>query len=40
MTVAAAPAPVAATVPLIELDRACVIRGQVRVLQDLSLRIA
>jgi len=29
----------ASSVPLIELDRACVIRGQVRVLHDLSLRI-
>jgi len=40
MTVAASSAPLAANVPLIELDRACVIRGQVRVLHDLSLRIA
>lgn len=40
MTVAIPPpAPVSAA-PLIELDRACVIRGQVRVLHDLSLRIA
>ncbi|MGN7839862.1 ABC transporter ATP-binding protein [Stenotrophomonas sp. 22385] len=39
MTVATPPA-VANAAPLIELDRACVIRGQVRVLHDLSLRIA
>ncbi len=39
MTVAASPAVPASPVPLIELDRACVIRGQVRVLHDLSLRI-
>ena len=39
MTVAASPAVPASSVPLIELDRACVIRGQVRVLHDLSLRI-
>jgi len=39
MTVAASPAVPASLVPLIELDRACVIRGQVRVLHDLSLRI-
>lgn len=40
MTVAIPPPAVAAAAPLIELDRACVIRGQVRVLHDLSLRIA
>ncbi|MEG2802729.1 ATP-binding cassette domain-containing protein [Stenotrophomonas sp.] len=40
MTVAASPAPPIPPAPLIELDRACVIRGQVRVLHDLSLRIA
>lgn len=40
MTVTASPAPLAANAPLMELDRACVIRGQVRVLHDLSLRIA
>lgn len=40
MTVAASTAPGATHAPLIELDRACVIRGQVRVLHDLSLRIA
>ncbi|MET4681629.1 MULTISPECIES: ABC transporter ATP-binding protein [Stenotrophomonas] len=39
MTVAASPVVPASPVPLIELDRACVIRGQVRVLHDLSLRI-
>ncbi|MFI8571824.1 ABC transporter ATP-binding protein [Stenotrophomonas bentonitica] len=39
MTVAASPVVPASSVPLIELDRACVIRGQVRVLHDLSLRI-
>jgi len=39
MTVAASPVVAASSVPLIELDRACVIRGQVRVLHDLSLRI-
>lgn len=39
MTVAASPAVPASPVPLIELDRACVIRSQVRVLHDLSLRI-
>ncbi len=40
MTVAS-PLPAAtAAAPLIELDRACVIRGQVRVLHDLTLRIA
>ncbi len=39
MTVAASPVVPASRVPLIELDRACVIRGQVRVLHDLSLRI-
>ena len=39
MTVAASPAVPASSVPLIELERACVIRGQVRVLHDLSLRI-
>jgi len=39
MTVAASPAVPASPAPLIELDRACVIRGQVRVLHDLSLRI-
>jgi iron complex transport system ATP-binding protein len=39
MTVAASPVAPASSVPLIELDRACVIRGQVRVLHDLSLRI-
>jgi len=40
MTVAS-PLPTAtAAAPLIELDRACVIRGQVRVLHDLTLRIA
>lgn len=39
MTVAASPVVPAFPVPLIELDRACVIRGQVRVLHDLSLRI-
>lgn len=40
MTVAAtSPSPLSTT-PLIELDRACVIRGQVRVLHELSLRIA
>ncbi len=38
MTVAVPPA--VSPAPLIELDRACVIRGQVRVLHDLSLRIA
>jgi iron complex transport system ATP-binding protein len=38
MTVAAVSPALSA--PLIELDRACVIRGQVRVLHDLSLRIA
>jgi len=40
MTVAASLPPTAATAPLIELDRACVVRGQVRVLHNLSLRIA
>jgi len=40
MTVATPPPAIAAAAPLIELDRACVIRGQVRVLHDLSLRIA
>jgi len=39
MTVAASPVVPASSVPLIELDRACVVRGQVRVLHDLSLRI-
>jgi len=39
MTVAASPVVPASSVPLIELNRACVIRGQVRVLHDLSLRI-
>ena len=39
MTVAASPVVPASSVPLIELDQACVIRGQVRVLHDLSLRI-
>ncbi|WP_353085969.1 ATP-binding cassette domain-containing protein [Stenotrophomonas sp.] len=39
MTVAASPVVPASPVPLIELDCACVIRGQVRVLHDLSLRI-
>ncbi|MEK0267401.1 ATP-binding cassette domain-containing protein [Stenotrophomonas rhizophila] len=39
MTVAASPAVPASPSPLIELERACVIRGQVRVLHDLSLRI-
>ncbi len=39
MTVAASPVVPASPVPLIELDGACVIRGQVRVLHDLSLRI-
>ena len=32
-------APVAEAAPLIELDHACVIRGQVRVLHELNLRI-
>ncbi len=32
-------APANAEAPLIELDRACVVRGQVRVLHELSLRI-
>jgi len=32
-------APAAAAAPLIELDHACVIRGQVRVLHELDLRI-
>ncbi|MFI8718003.1 ABC transporter ATP-binding protein [Stenotrophomonas sp. NPDC077464] len=40
MTVATPPPAAAGAAPLIELDRACVIRGQVRVLHDLSLRIA
>ena len=40
MTVATPPPAVAAAAPLIELDSACAIRGQVRVLHDLSLRIA
>ena len=40
MTVATPPPAAASAAPLIELDRACVIRGQVRVLHDLSLRIA
>ncbi|MCC7633274.1 ABC transporter ATP-binding protein [Stenotrophomonas rhizophila] len=40
MTVAASLPATAATAPLIELDRACVVRGQVRVLHNLSLRIA
>jgi len=39
MTVAPFPAAPPAPAPLIELDRACVVRGQVRVLHDLSLRI-
>lgn len=34
------PAPAAETAPLIELQQACVMRGQVRVLHDLSLSIA
>ena len=33
-------APAVDTAPLIELDHACVIRGQVRVLHELNLRIA
>ncbi|HDS0923745.1 TPA: ATP-binding cassette domain-containing protein [Stenotrophomonas maltophilia] len=40
MTVSTPPPAAAAAAALIELDRACVIRGQVRVLHDLSLRIA
>lgn len=40
MTVATPPSAALAAAPLIELDRACVIRGQVRVLHDLSLRIS
>lgn len=40
MTVALSPLQPSATAPLIELDRASVVRGQVRVLHELSLRIA
>ena len=40
MTVAIPPSAAVSAAPLIELDLACVIRGQVRVLHDLSLRIA